>query len=305
MWSLGCILAELYTGYPLFPGENEQEQLACIMEIQGVPERYLIERSTRRKVFFDSNGNPKLVINSKGKKRRPGSKTLGQVLKCTDLLFLDFIAKCLIWDPERRMKPYEALRHDWILEGKSSSKTGSSSSATTIVDGGSTSRRKSSVHSNHSSGHSSRKAKSDYGDSMTLNNGSQVSLKSNRSTVADNASNANGSFAYYSQPIPSFNSGGGGGGSNGVAGVNSGNTNHIAKMYGGQVQPQLPQQPPLFLQQHYHQQQPQQQQQAYGGVYGTSSTSSVASRRLTAGDIASSAYQHGSRKNATSMFMAG
>lgn len=33
MWSLGCILAELYTGYPLFPGENEVEQLACIMEV--------------------------------------------------------------------------------------------------------------------------------------------------------------------------------------------------------------------------------------------------------------------------------
>ncbi|MBZ3889750.1 Dual specificity tyrosine-phosphorylation-regulated kinase 4, partial [Sciurus carolinensis] len=32
MWSLGCILAELYTGCPLFPGENEVEQLACIME---------------------------------------------------------------------------------------------------------------------------------------------------------------------------------------------------------------------------------------------------------------------------------
>ena len=28
MWSLGCILAELFTGYPIFPGENEQEQLA-------------------------------------------------------------------------------------------------------------------------------------------------------------------------------------------------------------------------------------------------------------------------------------
>jgi dual specificity tyrosine-phosphorylation-regulated kinase 2/3/4 len=23
MWSFGCIMAELYTGYPLFPGENE------------------------------------------------------------------------------------------------------------------------------------------------------------------------------------------------------------------------------------------------------------------------------------------
>ena len=31
MWSVGCILAELLTGYPIFPGENEQEQLACIM----------------------------------------------------------------------------------------------------------------------------------------------------------------------------------------------------------------------------------------------------------------------------------
>jgi serine/threonine protein kinase len=23
LWSLGCIIAELYTGFPLFPGENE------------------------------------------------------------------------------------------------------------------------------------------------------------------------------------------------------------------------------------------------------------------------------------------
>lgn len=52
MWSVGCILAELHTGYPLFPGENEQEQLACIMEIQNVPEPYIIEKSTRRKLFF-------------------------------------------------------------------------------------------------------------------------------------------------------------------------------------------------------------------------------------------------------------
>eukprot|EP01137_Pigoraptor_chileana_P023119 Opistho-2@88912 len=52
MWSFGCILAELYTGYPLFPGENEVEQLACIMEILGVPNQRIIERSSRRKLFF-------------------------------------------------------------------------------------------------------------------------------------------------------------------------------------------------------------------------------------------------------------
>lgn len=52
MWSLGCILAELFTGYPIFPGENEQEQLACIMEVFGPPEKHLIEKSTRKKLFF-------------------------------------------------------------------------------------------------------------------------------------------------------------------------------------------------------------------------------------------------------------
>lgn len=52
MWSLGCILAELYTGMPIFPGESEQEQLACIMEVLGAPDNYLVERSSRRKLFF-------------------------------------------------------------------------------------------------------------------------------------------------------------------------------------------------------------------------------------------------------------
>lgn len=34
IWSFGCILAELYTGSPLFAGENEREQLMCMMEIE-------------------------------------------------------------------------------------------------------------------------------------------------------------------------------------------------------------------------------------------------------------------------------
>ncbi|GAN00709.1 kinase-like protein [Mucor ambiguus] len=116
MWSVGCILAELHTGYPLFPGENEQEQLACIMEIQGVPEPYIIEKSTRRKLFFDSQGNPRIQPNSKGRKRRPGTKTLEHALKTTDENFLDFINKCLHWDPEQRLKPDEALKHSWMLK---------------------------------------------------------------------------------------------------------------------------------------------------------------------------------------------
>lgn len=120
MWSLGCILAELYTGVPIFPGENEQEQLACIMEIFGPPEKHLIEKSTRKKLFFDSMGKPRLTVSSKGRRRRPSSKTLQQALKCDDDAFVDFIARCLRWDPDRRIKPEEAIRHEFITGQKTS-----------------------------------------------------------------------------------------------------------------------------------------------------------------------------------------
>lgn len=120
MWSLGCILAELYTGVPIFPGENEQEQLACIMEVFGPPEKHLIEKSTRKKLFFDSMGKPRLTVSSKGRRRRPSSKTLQQALKCDDEPFLDFIARCLRWDPDRRIKPEEAIRHEFITGQKTS-----------------------------------------------------------------------------------------------------------------------------------------------------------------------------------------
>ncbi|KAL5038891.1 hypothetical protein BDV3_002084 [Batrachochytrium dendrobatidis] len=114
MWSMGCILAELYTGYPLFPGENEQEQLACIMEIKGVPPLSVLSQGTRTKVFFDSRNQPILVPNSKGKKRKPSTKTLSSVLKCTDMAFLDFLDQCLSWDASTRIKPHEAINHPFI-----------------------------------------------------------------------------------------------------------------------------------------------------------------------------------------------
>ncbi|KAL6708527.1 serine/threonine protein kinase, CMGC, dual-specificity [Coniothyrium glycines] len=114
MWSLGCILAELLTGYPIFPGENEQEQLACIMEIFGPPEKHLIEKSSRKKLFFDSLGKPRITVSTKGRRRRPSSKTLQQALKCDDDAFLDFITRCLRWDPDRRLKPDEAMQHEFI-----------------------------------------------------------------------------------------------------------------------------------------------------------------------------------------------
>jgi len=118
MWSLGCILAELYTGYPLFPGENEVEQLACIMEILGKPPSSVLEPAGRKRLFFDSKGNPRSMTNSKGKKRQVNGKELSAALKTNDALFVDFLYRCLDWDPATRLTPDEAFQHEWIQEGR-------------------------------------------------------------------------------------------------------------------------------------------------------------------------------------------
>lgn len=55
-------------------------------------------------------------LSRRGKPRGPpGSKTLSTALKgCDDPLFLDFVGRCLEWDPELRMTPSAALRHGWL-----------------------------------------------------------------------------------------------------------------------------------------------------------------------------------------------
>ncbi|CAG0903947.1 unnamed protein product, partial [Cyprideis torosa] len=68
MWSLGCILAELYTGFPLFPGENEVEQLACIMEVIGLPPTNVVMSAPRRRLFFGEDRTDDLQQRSENLK---------------------------------------------------------------------------------------------------------------------------------------------------------------------------------------------------------------------------------------------
>ncbi|XP_064480192.1 dual specificity tyrosine-phosphorylation-regulated kinase 4-like isoform X2 [Ornithodoros turicata] len=134
VWSLGCILAELYTGFPLFPGENEADQLACIMEVLGPPPTAVLEHASRRRLFFDSKNNPRTITNSKGKKRKPNSKTLAAALSCNDEDFVDFLSRCLEWNPETRITPDDALRHAWLSGPKTYKRDCKSVQAITVKE---------------------------------------------------------------------------------------------------------------------------------------------------------------------------
>eukprot|EP00826_Nyctotherus_ovalis_P057348 TRINITY_DN7836_c0_g4_i2.p1 TRINITY_DN7836_c0_g4~~TRINITY_DN7836_c0_g4_i2.p1 ORF type:complete len:415 (+),score=97.01 TRINITY_DN7836_c0_g4_i2:261-1505(+) len=114
MWSTGCILSELFMGYPIFPGRDELEQMAMILEVNGLPPKQMLDRASRKEVFFDRNNRPYLVRNSHGKIRMPGGKSLAEVLKCSDPDFVNFVQNCFVWNPDQRMTPDEAKAHPWL-----------------------------------------------------------------------------------------------------------------------------------------------------------------------------------------------
>ena len=117
MWSFAWIVIELFIGFPIFPGESENDQLARIMEYKGIPPINIMEEATRSGFFFDDNLDPIPIKNSRGGYRKPCTKSLTKLLDWNDKNFIRFLDSWLHWDPELRLTPEEALCHDWILEG--------------------------------------------------------------------------------------------------------------------------------------------------------------------------------------------
>uniref|UniRef100_A0A8C9F2Z0 dual-specificity kinase n=1 Tax=Pavo cristatus TaxID=9049 RepID=A0A8C9F2Z0_PAVCR len=113
--------------------EDEGDQLACMMELLGMPPQKLLDQSKRAKNFINSKGHPRyctvtthadgrVTLNGsrsrRGKVRgAPGNKDWVTALKgCDDPLFIEFLKECLSWDPAVRMTPSQALRHPWISD---------------------------------------------------------------------------------------------------------------------------------------------------------------------------------------------
>nr|XP_002122448.2 homeodomain-interacting protein kinase 2 [Ciona intestinalis]XP_026695139.1 homeodomain-interacting protein kinase 2 [Ciona intestinalis] len=142
MWSLGCVVAELFLGWPLYPGASEYDQIRYISQTQGLPSLQQCNDGTKTpKFFIRHNGayplwrlkTPSEHEQESGIKSKEARKYIFNCLDdmtqvnvpqydSADMMaekadrreFLDLLKRMLVLNAECRITPGEALNHPFV-----------------------------------------------------------------------------------------------------------------------------------------------------------------------------------------------
>ncbi|OJJ95910.1 hypothetical protein ASPACDRAFT_35463 [Aspergillus aculeatus ATCC 16872] len=152
MWSLGCIVVELFLGLPLFPGSSEYNQVCRIVEMLGLPPTWMLEMGKQSGEFFektqDEFGRKTYRLKSleqysreHNTKEQPSKKyfqasTLEEIIRSypmprknmkqaeierelnNRIAFIDFVRGLLTINPLERWSPQQAKLHPFITQQK-------------------------------------------------------------------------------------------------------------------------------------------------------------------------------------------
>ncbi|ELP86891.1 serine/threonine protein kinase ppk15, putative [Entamoeba invadens IP1] len=150
MWSFGCMAAELFVGIPIFPGNSEYNMLYKWINFLGYPPKKLLDAGKKTEKYFRRKRPAEMKDNDdvwilKTKREFESDndvytepnreyfayKSLEDIAMKVNFrvsaedeprkiemrrAFLDFIQKCLRYDPESRMRPDQALQHPFITK---------------------------------------------------------------------------------------------------------------------------------------------------------------------------------------------
>lgn len=109
IWSLGCVIAELFLGTPLFQGGSGVDQLVEIIKVLGAPTKEEILAMNKNYTQF----------------KFPQVKPLAWTMVFRSIAYkgqpvpdegIDLIKNLLVFHPEERTKPFAALRHAFFDE---------------------------------------------------------------------------------------------------------------------------------------------------------------------------------------------
>ncbi|XP_076878279.1 LOW QUALITY PROTEIN: homeodomain-interacting protein kinase 3a [Brachyhypopomus gauderio] len=144
MWSLGCVIAELFLGWPLYPGSLEYDQIRYISQTQGLPGEHLLSMGTKTSRFFSKDSDsPYATWRLKtteeheaetGMKSKEARKYIFSCLedighvnlvlnmegfdqlaeKADRREFVDLLRMMLLIDAEQRITPADVLSHAFV-----------------------------------------------------------------------------------------------------------------------------------------------------------------------------------------------
>ncbi|XP_068766631.1 homeodomain-interacting protein kinase 4 [Struthio camelus] len=146
VWSLGCVMAELHLGWPLYPGSSEYDQVRYICETQGLPRGGLLHAARKAHRFFRRAPHPDAAgpwqlkslaehlaeTREKPVERRkyvlasldqmetvsgqrmiyPDSEALAE--RCDLRGMVELVKRMLTWDSHERITPSAALKHPFV-----------------------------------------------------------------------------------------------------------------------------------------------------------------------------------------------
>ncbi|PRP76403.1 hypothetical protein PROFUN_15257 [Planoprotostelium fungivorum] len=117
MWGVGCVMFEVLSLYPLFPGTNELDQIQRIHNIIGTPPTEVLNKMRRRSTHMNFNFPPKVGTG------------IDKLLPNASADCLDLLKKLLAYNPDERLSSRTALKHPYFKDLREAEKRARNSNA--------------------------------------------------------------------------------------------------------------------------------------------------------------------------------